>query len=600
MGKVIVTRYDKTTGLPIAVIENETEKCTSDYALYGGCKNASLDFVATWGSDFVTSKGEELRIKKDGLPVFAGTVISIAPNLASTIQSVEVDGWVNRLDEIEIVTPPVDKIIFGIPGSDYPLITTAFGVVTWLVDNKIIPDSQSSITAALYPTGLIKSATYSCKLGPSGFVIYANDKLTKVLDALATLDDCIYGIDAEAKFYFYPRTYAEESLLFTVPLAQEIPANWKSQPILLPDGGKIISDRRGPSHVAVRSRDINAVPGTRMYRLAGAYEDGTRRVTNIYSPNIRHGQAARRLARGYFRRFNDPGIKVEDLSFKCGSRRLEPHLGRVIVTNLGDTIAEKLAGTISVNWEDVVNGSVTLGENKPDPGSGNPANDPFSSPDDMATDSPQIDTGDSADIDFADGFDGDGDDLHENPLRDDWTDPGAGTDLDYGEDVVDASNGQGSSTGSSIRLAQITGSTHPTYAIKVFKVDGVTEDKNHTDVKLEPDSAPELTLGQFVLVSYLDAVTPIILGFAPARGTFLKITAQQPLNKYDVDILSPSDGVTIIASFTECEAWPPAAMFEVGQEVLGYWFNGADRPRPIGSAGCCSDNYYFVGQVIKD
>lgn len=591
MGKIVATRYNKATGNPIGIIPNECVKASSEYALYGGCRKCTLEFVAAWGEAFVTSKGEEIRISKDGMPVFAGTVISVAPNLDKTIQNVDLDGWVTRLDEIEIVPPPVDKIVFGTPDADYPLALRAFDVVTWLINNRIVPDPESSITAQAYPIGLVKPATYSCKLGPSGFVIYANDKLSKVLETLATLDDCIYGVDAEAKFYFYPRSHAEETLLFKIPLAEEIPANWKSQAIMLPNGGKIISDRRGPSHVAVRSRDINARPGTRMYRLAGAYEDGTRRVTNVYSPNIRHGYAARRLARGYFRRFNDPDIKVEDLSFKCASRRLEPHLGRVLVTNFGDTIAEKLAGTINVNWEDVVAGSVTLGENKPDPGSGNPANDPFASPDDQAADSPQIDTGDSADIDLADAYDGDGDGLHEDGPEV----------LDYGEDTIDDTNGQGAASGgSSLRLAQVTAESHPTYSIKVFKIDGVTEHESRENVKMTPEGAPRLAIGQFVLVSYLDAVTPIILGLMPARGLFLQIEEKKEQNKYDVKVLSPENGTSVIATFEDCEPWPKTATFETGQETFGYWFNGAEKPSPIGVGGCCSDYYYRVGQIIKD
>ena len=72
MAQAIVERYNRTTGDSLGTIEAKLLRCDSEYAPYGGCMRATLEFIARWGEEFVTDKTEELVIRKDGLPVFAG------------------------------------------------------------------------------------------------------------------------------------------------------------------------------------------------------------------------------------------------------------------------------------------------------------------------------------------------------------------------------------------------------------------------------------------------------------------------------------------------------------------------------------------------
>jgi len=450
-------RYDAATGAEIAEISGDVlMSCRTEYRLYGGCSRGTLRVEASWGDAMLAALDDEIVIKSGNVPVYAGRVVAVTPEFTEPYQTIELDGWWKRLDEISIVaTPFTDRIVFGTADdSDHPTVLTAYAVAQWIFTNLIAPDTSpvnfADFTAPSYP----------CKLTAGGFAIYAGDKLTKVLETLAAMEDCVVGIDAARRFYFTPRATLEARLGLKVHLAENIASYWRTTGEAWGLSGRFALERRGPNHLAIASRDANFNAGTRSYTYASALA-GSRRTASYPAPGVRTGPGARRLARGLFRRFADQAIKIEDMECISGSRRFEPHLGRVDVYNSEVLAASELAGVIDVpDWLGTLKINVTLGENTPDPGSGNPINDPFEPAVALVPPAaPQIATGTGEDdvayplpsyeIDEDDGHDGDGDDLHENPDRDEPSDPpGVGVDgVDYGTDTADSTNGAGTTGG---------------------------------------------------------------------------------------------------------------------------------------------------------
>jgi hypothetical protein len=471
-----------------------------------------LEFVAEWGDAPIVDPGDCLVVKATGVPVFHGMVSECLPNLSSARQSVEVSGWWKRLDELTVVASPTDdRIVFGnASDSDYPLVLNASAVVSWLWANVISVDSGSPLSSSS-----ITAPTYPCKFGTGGFAIYAGDKLTKVLEQLALMDDCIVGVDAAGVFYWKPRATALLSTLAEVRVAEDVTGDWRTGVKAWATEGRFTYDRRGPNTLVVSSRDLNFTPGGRTYNYADALP-GSRRLGFYYAPNVRTGQAARRLALGLFRRFDKYALKVEDLAGFSGTRRFEPHLGKVSVYESTVLVAGDLCGSISLDWGAMsLKPTFTLGENKLDPGSGNPINDPFDPTAGMSTpDAPQIDTGDSGVIDEGDGFDGDGDDLHQNPTREDWTDGTPG--IDYGTDLANATNKPGSTgtAGSQVWKAKVTLVTSPTYSIETLHDDG-TVHATFTNVASWPLPTTAYAEDDEVVVFFpVDGTDPVIIGHA--------------------------------------------------------------------------------------
>lgn len=500
---VSIKRYNASSGSLIGTVSNQLMSLRSEYRLFGGCYSADLSFVAPWGDDDVANEGDRLSVESGNIPVFDGRVVKVSPRLGGT-QNIQIEGWWRRLDELDVVADPIsDRITFGVSeNSDHPTIKTAYQIVGWLLDNIIVPDPRSRITR-----GRIVAPTASCKVGE--FAIYAADKLSTVLETLATMDDCVCGIDAEQEFYYIPRQDLVDDPELQARVAEAMPANWRTNGRVYAENGSFTTERRGPNVISVNSRDASAARGVRTYRYVAALDD-TRRVGVYYVPQVRAGQGARRLARGLFRRFAKFGRKVENLSCVGGTRRFEPHLGAVSVYDGGELVVTDVAGSVSVEWigsdvgSDSVRMTLTLGENKADPGSGNPLNDPFAPAGAQSVpDNPQIDTGDgetsedypipSQNIDDDDGFDGDGDDLHTNPDRETPSDlPGDGIDgVDYGEDVADPTNGAGSGGGGERwlpgRVVSATGGADPRATIdELDEDDFATVVARHENVRVWP------------------------------------------------------------------------------------------------------------------
>jgi hypothetical protein len=509
-----VYRYDLEGNL-LGEIESGVLDCNTDQSAYGGCDLGRLVFTARWGDDFVTSKTEAIKVISNEVPVFAGRVVSVAPTLEESRQSVEAEGWWRRLAELEVVKAPTDRLVFGAAqDSTHPEITKVSQLIQWLVDHVIMADPQHAAESTN-----LEFAQYSCKFG--SFAIYSGDSLTDVLENLAMMDDCLIGIDAEKVLYLKPRETVLATTLLEVHIAEDPPAEWRQLPYGVGTGGDFIEDRRGPNHLSLHTRDLDLVQGIRTYRLLNVL-DGSRRQKKFRCMNVRNGQGARRLARGLFRRYTDYGLKAENVQFLAGSWRFEPHLGAYAVYNLGDLVVTKIASAVNISWTAQIKGTVTLGDNEPKLGGGQ-INDPFDSTG-GDSDEPQIDTGlgeddpnydlPSSDIDFEDGFNGDGDDLHQNDDRADWEDPPADPPgVDYGKDKTDESNGA-SSGGARAKLwkMQVLNETHPTYSIKLLRSNGSTY-KSYNDISAWPEITKPLLAGAKGLAFFNDTdAKPTIVG----------------------------------------------------------------------------------------
>lgn len=605
-----VTRYNPATGEKVGDITAPIQTIQAEYRLFGGCSICRINFVSKWTQpiEFLCEDGEEIVVTNDGVPVFSGRVVSVQPYLED-IQIVQITGWWQRLDEIELVSPLADRISFGPSDdedaqTDHPEIRTAYDVVQWLTENAVLSDTQSQLA-----TGTILPPTTPCKLG-GPFVIYSSDKLCKVLETLATMEDCVCGIAADRSFYYVPRQQLLSTPYFTAQVADSVPADWRSQRLGLAVEGNFIRDRRGPNQIEVHSRDINALEGIRSYRLKDALP-GTRRAVSFYAPNIHSGVQARRYARGLFRRFaRFSDLKVSRIECVTGPMRFEPYLGAVTVTNKGQEVCTDLAGSMDVTFLPALTVGVSLGENESDPGSGNPANDPWA-PDvgQTPSDVPQVDTGDgledpelypipSGEIDFEDGWDGDGDDFHFNPNREFWTDPpGEGVPgVDYGTDQRNPDNGKGSGGGTTtpevahwIGVITNNGGTSGKPSVQIRYPNGAVYGAFSSVDVWPPAPAGVFQVGQGVLCFFPKGSprggrtsNPIIDGTAFGRMWPVRIESLDQLPKYRI-ALYEADLTTIIAYFDNVPAWPePDAPFALHQKLWATFPSGTLTPVIIG------------------
>lgn len=616
--EVEVLRSD--AGTPIGLVTSVCMSCNASYRLYGGNETATLTFDGKYNESPVLDAGDFIRVSRDGVPLFAGRVLICKPDFRSTIHTVDVNGWWVRLAEREAVTPALlDHIMFGQhPDSNYPLIKTAYDVMLWIVNNRVINDPDAMINV-----GRVERPQYPCKLsGP--FYLYAKDNLQDVLETLATMEDCLTGIDSEGNFYFFPRSYAEGVQLTSVYVEKSVPYDWMSQGIGIVESGTFVYDKRGPNAVAVHSRDKMDRQAIRSYHLENALPASTVKTIPIRASNLHTGVQSRRYARGLFRRFSDYSLKIDNLTFVSGSRQLEPHLGKIKVEGvLPDdspyVFADKLAGQVSIDINRTTfTGSVALGENAVDPGSENPMTDPDSETQGFS-DMPQVDTGlgqdgyplASAGIDLEDGWDGDGDDLHQNPDREFWEDPpGVGVDgVDYGTDTGAGrgdEGGGGDAWGATLLGEVISNANYPEYDVLLYSPDGQTSGETLSDVPVWPPDVPRLQVGQKVLVNRTSEEDYWVDGAIQGRGLKLRIGAVRPANRYQVELLDIANEAIVLATFDNVLPYPINSTFGEGDKVFGYWFSGDATPTPVGSGGCCGgyfqgfDDLGFAGQTITD
>lgn len=610
-----VERFDPETGSSIGTVSAENLSMRGTFKLMGGCDTAVVRFFVPFGDAPPVEGGDAVVIRRNHVAVFSGRCRTVEPQYGTSVCEVHVEGWWHRIAERPGVEPALlDHITFGTAeGSDYPAIKTAFGVFQWIASNRVANDPSSLINVNLADTALIQPPTVPAKLaGP--FVLYAKDDLTKVLSVLATMEDCVTGVDADGRLYYLPRDVVQAKTLMTVVAVGDPPADWRQSMHGVPTGGgRFVYDRRGPNSLSIFSRSINARNAIRDYRLVTDMPPGTVRSAGYRASNIHTGVQARRLARGLFRRFSNFHMKVESLEVRAGTMRFEPHLGRVRVVDSTDSpFAEDLCGTIDITFDKTtISASITIGENAADPGSDIPLNDPWAS-DPGWFDEPQIDTGDgeedeaytipSGEIDFGDGWDGDGDDFHQNPSRETpMEDPPAGgvEGVDYGDDLPMSQDpglpqGEPEVQPDRLYLGSIIQVNAPslgqfTYNVQLYKPDGSLGPEQLTEISAWPDAYFQLEVGQKVLVVEPQGEKAYVDG-TPANPLWPgRITNIDDPEGPTVEVLSPTDFLTtVLGTFTKIETFPPPVappVYTVGQMVTLAWFNNQLVPVILQTGG---------------
>jgi hypothetical protein len=407
---------------------------------------------------------------QDSQPIFAGNLRQIEIDIAGETATLDFVGLFKRLDQIVPVTPPADRIAFGVPAPDnaifpqffLPTVTTVRQVIETIYQLVILPATGLQLVASWSPV--------SCKLSGE-FSLYANDELSRVLETLAMMDDLVCGVSANRELYFIHRPAITDAFDVVVD-PQTFPA---TTAVFLEGQARI--KQSAPTQVAVYSRDAQGQQAIRVYRDIGATSPN-RRVSQ-QARNIRSGPQARRLARGILRRYANLPLEFTGAKFYLGStRRIEPHLGKFRVIDPQVT-QEGLVGSLAIEWLPAIVASFQLNESDADPG-GNGPNDPFTT--EPPPDDPAVNTGTgtqdlpdpSSQINLDDGFDGDGDGFHFDGVRT----------VDYGSDLADATNRpavESTQAGAfglysllwpgEITALDFTG-PDPSYTVTLFRADG--------------------------------------------------------------------------------------------------------------------------------
>lgn len=614
--------YDATTGDMVGTVAQENLNAKATFKIMGGCETAVARFHLPFGDAPPVHPGDALVVARYGVPIFSGRCRTVEPHYGSSEVEVFLEGWWYRVAERRAVESfSLDHITFGqSEGSDHPGITTAFEVFQWIVANRIATDPASLITVP--PVGtLIKPPAVPCKLaGP--FLLYAQDDLTKVLSMLATMDDAVTGVDAEGRIYYLPRTEVRSSVMMTVNAKGNPPADWRNSNHGVPTGGsgRFVYDHRGPNSISIFSRTTGgAKAAVRNYTLETDLPPGTVRNGGYRAANIHTGVQARRLARGLFLRYSNFFMKVEQLEVRAGTMQFEPHRGKVrVVDEFNNPYAEDLCGTVEITFHrSTIAAVITIGENAADPGSDIPFNDPWAR-DPGWLDDPIVDIGDglenpdypipSFDIDFDDGWDGDGDDFHENDDREFPEDPpGVGVDgMDYGEDEVlsqdpDAEPGEKEILPAKIYLAGIVEINPPTdpmqretYNVQLYKPNGTEATEQKSNLEAYPEAPFRLSVGQKVLVVEPEGQAMYVDGAAGTPVFPGRISALPEESGPTVEALAPlgysTPTPTVLATFTNTPTFPPPAEdadpgYEVGQLVTLLWFNNMLNPHILQTGG---------------
>jgi hypothetical protein len=515
MAPIRLVRFDGATGEEIGEILSPVLVANASYRLYGGCDRASLVLSRTWDEEPAAEPGDGIAIYSDGVPVFSGRVTVSRPVFEVDNHEIELQGWWAALDEVPLVAPPADRLSFGLGDTDHPAVKTAADLLSWLLAERI-NGGPIPVTG-----GEMVMADHSTKFGE--FVIHAGDRLTQVLEVLATMDDCAVGVDVNRRLYWIPRAVLNARRHIEIHLRNGMPPNWRTGGRGWGIAGRFIDERRGPNTLAIHGRDEAGSPGIRTYVYTDVHP-GARREQQYYAPQVRRGQGARRLAKGLFRRFADSGTRVEELEVIGGTRRLDPALGQFVVYDNGMLAVAGLAGQVHVDWaQQTLHAAIDFGETAADAGSGNPLNDPFSSVP-RPFDDPQVDTGDSFTIDESDGWDGDGDDLHQNPDRNEPSDPSDEPTLDYGTDRADPTNGSTAAPPVGPLKVQVWKARVRYVSGAQYEVDVLSDDASqvvgaYSQVEAWPPPVVPYAIDDLVVVFFgKDSTRPTIIGLSPPSG----------------------------------------------------------------------------------
>lgn len=435
----------------VEVSRTELQNAFVEHRAMGGAVSAEFTIARTdgWAAPLDVQRGDVATFLAAGQVHFSGRVGPVTMSVSEGVQHVAAQGWWPVLSEVRLLgaDPTEDHEFFGKDSADHPLLAKAFEIAEYLAD-ALLPAASVSILPSLGlelrkgGADVFRSHAYSTKVGLDGFAVRQQDNLARLLEVLATMDDGWTGVTGDGRLYFMPRAdmigQTEAGTFTGSPLADLQVGEVNAAGLTLIDA-ELVDEAFPETEIAIAGRDASVnTRAIRVYSLTGGNPPGRRRA--FYLPGLQKGQAARRFARGRFKRFGTAGRTLRRIRVNLGAAiAFEPYRGRLKARDEdGSTVlGEGVMGSVRVDYSDAITAEATIGElAQPDILSQDQALNPLV-PDYQRQDDPIADVGDSSPIDFGDGqtVPGDGDDLHSNPLRDFQNVPLGG--LDYGTDLAD-------------------------------------------------------------------------------------------------------------------------------------------------------------------
>lgn len=513
------------------------ESATVEHKAMGGAVRAEFQIAKAWDEEFEGRQGDVGVLLAGGQVHFTGRVGPVSKSVRRGVQTVQVQGWWPVLKEYRFIADGTeDHQYFGVLSEDHPDKPKAFNIAEFLVDALVTPAAVSLLpTAGLLlrkgGASVFKAAPYSTKVGQNGFAVRQQDNLADLLEVLATMDDAWTGVTGDGRVYFLHRsdmTGESEAGTFSGSPWLTAKVGEVNKAGFTLDDAELVEEGYPEGEVAVAGRDASlSTRGIRVYKLAG----GSARRRLFHIPNIMKGAAARRFARGRFKRFGTAQFRLRNARVLAGtSTPIEPWRGRAKFLDEDDSVLDEgVMGTVRVEYGASVAAVVSTGESvEQDWASSDPALNPLA-PEYPNDDDPTVDTGDSGEIDFDDGetVPGDGDDLHTNASRTQQNDT-APAGLDYGTDLVDPddipSGGGGGEGEAAIGPVVIVAPDPPRRGLPVRIV------YNPAGRPLEGESAVSLYWGYN--------------GFVTVVGEEAMIY-NDSLARWEVEILVPADAVQI-------------------------------------------------------
>lgn len=436
------------------------ESASVEHRAMGGALAATLEIATAWTEEFTGRQGDVAVLLVGGQIHFTGRVGPVSKTVRKGVQSVRVQGWWPVFKEYRFITDSLgDHEYFGVLSEDHPDKPKAFDIADALVDALITP---AALTLLPSPSTLLrkggstvfKAPPYSTKVGQNGFAVRQQDNLAATLETLATMDDAWAGVTGDGQVYYLHRsdmTGEQENGTFTGSPFVDVKVGDVNPLGMTLNDGELVEEGYPEGEVAVAGRDASlSTRAIRVYKLEG----GSTRRRTFYVPGILKGAAARRFARGRFKRFGLPTVRLRQAEVLLGSAlSVEPWRGRARFKDEDDTVLDQgVMGTVRVSYGPNVSATISTGEAvESDWASTDPAINPAAPPY-QRQDDPIVDVGESSSIDFDDGqtIPGDGDDLHTNPARTQQNDI-APLGLDYGTDLAnsdDIPSGGGGGSGS--------------------------------------------------------------------------------------------------------------------------------------------------------
>lgn len=183
-------------------------------ARFGGCLGGRLRTSGDVRDSFAISQGQVVKVTLDGTLVYTGDVLAGSrKRIEGPGHQYELRGWWDRLARVSVAS----EVVFGADSSEHSDEDTIGEIVTWLLDNWIVP-AGVGIT---YSAGDISSS-----VTVDWFRVRANEDLFGALRRLMILAesagaDMACGVAADGSFFFKPVSTGAGDLQATLTVGSD-------------------------------------------------------------------------------------------------------------------------------------------------------------------------------------------------------------------------------------------------------------------------------------------------------------------------------------------------------------------------------------------